>query len=445
MANYYFFQTVQEGSRERLRALPYQLTKRGEEIDPNVNVAVPTGQKAMREVLPIGTIFVSEVIDTTGSFYKAGSIYPIETSSTASHPSVPKYADSNMVLAYENYLKDCKERTSAVAEEKSEDTSFGGIFGDTFGSEEPMKEKPRVARLKKAELRKVATPSRPAMNLVELIKTDKKYAAPSIAKDGFYVEDSKWTILMRNILKKQNTMMIGESGTGKTELAMLAAKRLGLECNVYDMGAMLDPVASLLGTHRLQKGGESVFDYAKFTQDIQKPGVIILDELSRAPLSCLNILFPCLDNRRKLQIDIAGSEDEREIKVHPDCVFIATANIGDQYTGTQMMDRALVDRFFPLELGYMGDDNEVEVLINRCSIDKAAATNIVNVAKSIRVAYSRGDIQTTVSTRWTLSAGHMVADGFSALQALQAIFLPLFEGSLTDGERGIVNKMIMAR
>ena len=58
------------------------------------------------------------------------------------------------------------------------------------------------------------------------------------------------------------------------------------------MGSMYDPVSGLLGVHRLQKGGEAGFDYAKFTQDIQKPGVILRDELSRAPVTTINILFP---------------------------------------------------------------------------------------------------------------------------------------------------------
>ena len=46
--------------------------------------------------------------------------------------------------------------------------------------------------------------------------------------------------------------MVGPSGTGKTELVLLACKKLGLECNVYDMGSMYDPVSGLLGVHRLQ-------------------------------------------------------------------------------------------------------------------------------------------------------------------------------------------------
>ena len=107
------------------------------------------------------------------------------------------------------------------------------------------------------------------------------FECPSIEKDGFYVDAFNWKYLTRNIARKKNTLMIGETGTGKTELVMLAAKKMGIECNVYDMGTMQDPLTDLLGSHRLN-GGNSEFDYAKFVEYIQKPGIIVLDELSLA-------------------------------------------------------------------------------------------------------------------------------------------------------------------
>ena len=48
----------------------------------------------------------------------------------------------------------------------------------------------------------------------------------------------------------------------------------------------------------------------------------------------MNVLFPCLDGRREFRIDIAGSKNARVVKFHPECVFFATANIGENYSGT---------------------------------------------------------------------------------------------------------------
>lgn len=239
--------------------------------------------------------------------------------------------------------------------------------------------------------------------------------------------------------------MLGDfTVTHNTELVLLACKKLGIPCHVYDMGSMYDPISGLLGVHRLQKGGVSTFDYAKFTKDISEPGVVLLDELSRAPVTTNNILFPCLDSRRSLPIEIAGGNDLRSIKVHEDCCFVATANVGAEYTGTMSLDRALVGRFFPLELDYMPFDFETEVLMKRCKISKKNADLIVRVADNVRSLYRKQDISCSLSTRETLMAAELVSDGWELLKAMELVFLPLFEGTMAEGERSVIAKIIMA-
>lgn len=235
---------------------------------------------------------------------------------------------------------------------------------------------------------------------------------PTIDDNGFYVDSMNWKYIVRNIIKKKNTILIGPTGTGKTELIFEVAKQLGLECNTYDMGAMQDPLTDLLGTHRLVNGN-SVFDMAKFVTDIQKPGIILLDELSRAPQMAMNILFPCLDSRRELRLDIADSGSDRKVKVHPECVFIATANIGAEYSGTDDIDAALLNRFLPLQLDYMPQDIEAHVLSVRTGVSKAIAKQIAEVANEIRSAYKSDTITKSISTRETLNIAEMIADGFS--------------------------------
>lgn len=69
-----------------------------------------------------------------------------------------------------------------------------------------------------------------------MMKADASLKAPTIEKNGFHVNDRDWYMLVRNIKSRKNTMMTGQTGTGKTELVMLTCKRLGIECSVYDMG-----------------------------------------------------------------------------------------------------------------------------------------------------------------------------------------------------------------
>lgn len=407
---YYFFKTVKDGSRNRLNPLPYQSASDGSPIMQKLNTQVAAGGMKLREAYPIGTVFCSAMCELSARggtpYYCAGDIYPILEGNMNYEYNLPM-PTREMLDAYQEY-KDTAKTEAA----------------QTLFSEQNIQ----------------ATPKK--LSLLDKIRSDKRYKVPEIDQDGFFVRDTDWFLLIRNILTKTNSMLTGPSGTGKTELVRLVAKKLGMEVCIYNMGTMIDPISGLLGVHRLVQGG-SVFDYAKFTEDIQKPCIVLLDELSRAPLTCNNILLPCLDSRRELPVDIAGGNGTRNIKVHPDCVFIATANIGAEYTGTTTMDRALMDRFLMQELEYMDSDNETKVLSKRCGIEEADAKIIVETARTVRSLHSKGEVSSTLSTRETLGAGSMVADGWSVLEAMERNFLPYFEGTKTEGERSVVYKTFL--
>lgn len=403
MAEFYFFKTMADKGRNRLRPLAGQ-TLDGAKVDQTLNVQ---SDKSKRVMYPLGTVFGSDRLELRSGYYDAGDIFPLglrddEYKNPSHRPS------EAMQRAYERYI-------GATGD-------YGGEFRDEESEEETDKD-----------------------SLLSRMQKNKNFDIPDLKKGGFYVDPDDWYLLLRNINNQINTMIIGPTGTGKTELVMLACERMDIPCHVYDMGSMYDPVAGLLGVHRLQEGGVSTFDYAKFTHDISEPGVILLDELSRAPVTTNNILFPCLDSRRTLPVEIAGGDDLRSIKVHEDCCFIATANVGAEYTGTMSMDRALVGRFFPLELDYMPRDKEEQVLVKRCRISPSAAKHIVSVANNVRSLYKKQELSCSLSTRETLMAASLVADGWTTLRAMELVFLPLFEGTKSEGERGIIAKSLMIR
>lgn len=276
--------------------------------------------------------------------------------------------------------------------------------------------------------------------LINTIK--KKYPCPTITDSGFYIEERNWNFLVRNIFKQVNTILIGPTGTGKTEIIRFICNKLGIPCHIYDMGSMQDPLTDLLGSHRLVNGS-SIFDYAKFVSDIQQPGVILLDELSRAPLTANNILFPCLDSRRTLPVEIADSKSDRTIKVHPECTFIATANIGSEYSGTQEIDAALLNRFLPLQLDYLPEEIEVKVLIKRTNIDVNSAEKLVRFANKVRENYMTGMLSKSVSTRETLACAELVVDGFSIMDAVDFVISNKYINNNYNSEYSDVKKLIV--
>ena len=258
-----------------------------------------------------------------------------------------------------------------------------------------------------------------------------KYRCPTIAKDGFYVSDRNWKQLARHIDRKKNVLIIGDSGTGKTELCQLLADRFGKNLVTHDMGATQDPIASLIGVHRMEDG-KSVFDLADFVSDIQEPNVILLDEVNRAPLNSNNILFPLLDRRRTLRLSIASSKLAREVNVDPEVVFLATANIGTEFTGTNVIDTAFANRFVIVELGYPPSNVEENLLNKRTGVDKEYAKKIVKVAKGIREKRKAEDISMGMSIRQTIEVAEMVFDGFTVKEALECYLEPIFKEEYAD-------------
>ena len=402
----YFLTKVSKKGKEKVVALEEQ------GLDTSLNVACPTRVKASASV---GGIFYtygcSKITMSTGSaYYKVTHMYVLD--STAPKGILDEYAK----LSAKIVASKVKVEDTAVDVEESTTTKESSPKAEAT----PEETKPKT--------------------LFDEISSDKVLAAPK-AKEGFYVSDEDWRVLVRNIRNHVNTMIVGPTGCGKTSVVQEICKRMGKKLHIFDMGTMVDPISSLLGVHRLEKGA-SVFDYAKFTQVIKEPCVVLLDELSRAPLTTMNILFSCLDDRRNLNIEIACGSGEREIDVHPEVTFIATANVGSEYSGANTMDRALVNRFFLLELGCIPAKEEISVLAARTGIPQDTATLIVKIANNIRSLCSKQEISVSLSIRETLMVAKLASDGWPLAKAMEMIYLPLYEGSKNEGERSTVYKTI---
>lgn len=202
------------------------------------------------------------------------------------------------------------------------------------------------------------------------------------------------------------------------------AKVVGLPLTIFDMGTMSDPIMSLVGTHAIsiQDGNtHSEFKRSRFSEVIQQPGIVLLDEISRASAAANNLLFPCLDFRRELAMEYCF-EDSTPIKVHPDCVFFATANLGSQYTGTHKLDRALMDRFMILEIDPLSTQ-EIKEVLSSCypGITNAKLDTIVTCYNSINTAHDDYKVSFNLSLRHLKIIGEMVQDGFTIYDSFYAI------------------------
>ena len=145
---------------------------------------------------------------------------------------------------------------------------------------------------------------------------------------------------------------------------------------------------------------------ALFVKAIQTPNaIVLLDELTRGHADAWNILMTVLDdNQRYLRID--EMPDTPTIKVATGVTFIATANIGAEYTATRVLDRAMLDRFASVvEMEPLGKDDEVTLLtMTYPDVDKTNLNAIAEIADHTRVQMKSEDpkVTTSISSRMTV-------------------------------------------
>jgi MoxR-like ATPase len=271
---------------------------------------------------------------------------------------------------------------------------------------------------------KKAAPKKAARKVTKAKVVDTTKSSKKILNGYYNVDPALYNIVKRNILKNVNTLFVGPTGVGKTELISNMAHDLNLPLTIFDMGTMTDPIMSLVGTHIISiKDGITIshFKKSRFSEVIQQPGIVLLDEITRASASANNLLFPCLDFRRELPMEYCF-EDDKPIKIHPNCCFLATANMGGQYTGTHKMDAALLDRFMVIQVDPLTNDELVKTLsLYYTAGSKAVIDKIVNVYSSINKKHDEFAISFKLSMRHLKLICDLHRDGFTLYDSFYTI------------------------
>ena len=260
------------------------------------------------------------------------------------------------------------------------------------------------------------------------------------------MSELKWKYLIRSAVRGKNIMMTGPAGCGKTMAAKSVVNSLDRADFYFNLGATQDPRGTLIGNTHFDSKKGTYFSESLFVKAIQTPNaVILLDELSRAHPDAWNILMTVLDyGQRYLRLD--EQDDAPTIKVAPGVTFVATANIGNEYTSTRVMDKALMDRFTIVEMDVLSEEDENSLLNYMFpNVDNLLLSNVAKIASLTR-AESNSDtarISSGISTRTTVELCGLLYDGFNLEEAAEVCIYPQYDATGgVDSERTFVKQIV---
>ena len=268
----------------------------------------------------------------------------------------------------------------------------------------------------------------------------------SLKPTELVMEDLKWKYLIRSAVRAKNIMMTGPSGCGKTMASKALVKALDRPDFYFNLGATQDPRATLIGNTHFDKQKGTFFSESAFVTALKTPNaVILLDELSRAHPDAWNILMTVLDQgQRYLRLDEA--EGSPIVNVAEGVTFIATANIGNEYTSTRVMDRAILDRFVTIEMDVLDDVKEFGLLKFMFpevrEYDLKAIAEIAHHTRTQSMS-ENGKLTSMVSTRASVEMAGLIYDGFELSEAAEISIYPFFsQDGGVDSERTYIKQLV---
>ena len=268
----------------------------------------------------------------------------------------------------------------------------------------------------------------------------------SLKPRNLMMSELKWKYLVRSGVRGKNIMMTGPAGCGKTMAAKSLVNSLDRPDYYFNLGATQDPRSTLIGNTHFDTKNGTYFSESHFVKAIQTPNaVILLDELSRAHPDAWNILMTVLDyGQRYLRLDESNGSDT--IKVAEGVTFVATANIGNEYTSTRVMDKALMDRFTIVEMDVLTEQDEFTLLGYMFpSVDEVLLGNVAKIATLTRTESNSETARITsgISTRTTVELCGLLFDGFTLEESAEVSIYPQYDSTGgVDSERTFVKQIV---
>jgi cobaltochelatase CobS len=208
--------------------------------------------------------------------------------------------------------------------------------------------------------------------------------------EGFVHSAFEKTLKLSQI--RQNVLLVGPAGCGKTALAEQIAKAINLPFAFVSCSGGMSENQLTGWLLPIQAGGSFAYVPASFVKAFEHGGVFLIDEIDAADENVLLALNAALANG---QMTIPQRHENPIARKHENFVCIAAANTfghgGDLiYAGRNRLDGATLDRFRAgiIKMGY--DDKLEEALID---------SDVLAWARPIRRKISELKLKRVMSTR----------------------------------------------
>lgn len=275
---------------------------------------------------------------------------------------------------------------------------------------------------------------------------DMKFSVPKMpAPNTFYVDANVWQSLCYCMAHNKNVLLLGPTGCGKTELALMAAKAFDRPAHTFNFGGTQEARLTLIGKTANRPKQGTVFIPSPFLNTISQAGAVhVWDELSRASIDAMNIVLPLLDRQAKITVDEqeSGTEGDWVVEKSPHLAVVATANVGFEYVGAGKIDLALLNRFdMAIYLDFPPEDSEREVLVGRTKVAAKLAEKLVKAANQQRNEWKAESFSSAISTRQLLATAEAIKAGIPASSAVLFCIQSAYNNTGTDSEHEKVGQI----
>lgn len=204
--------------------------------------------------------------------------------------------------------------------------------------------------------------------------------------------------LLLYVVNRENVMIVGPAGSGKTFIAKQLAKAAGLD--FYMSGKCADEVKI---TGYTDANGQ--YRSVQFRQAFEFGGLFLFDEMDGWTADALIAANAPLAGDK-------GDFPDGMVERHPNFVAMAATNTfgrgaDRQYVGREQLDAASLDRFAVVEFDY---DEELEMAI---SPDREWTKYV----QKVRAAVVKEKVRHVVSPRASLAGGKMILAGLPRSRA----------------------------